>query len=198
MASRRARRRPRGSGWPWVLRGWMLQGEERKPPSVRRARRVYALPLSGITKRVTRPRADGQDAKGREALLKYVLRPPMAQERVTLGPDGRVSPFGDHEARRIVLKKPFSDGTVAVDLDPLSLLSRLAASVPSPRRHTVRYDPWTGPEEGRGGAGVGERVPASRPRARPPSPRASWAGQGGAKRAMEARAITSAPSDTAP
>jgi hypothetical protein len=28
---------------------------------------------------------------------------------------------------------------VAVDLDPLSLLSRLAASVPPPRLHTVRY-----------------------------------------------------------
>ena len=40
---------------------------------------------------------------------------------------------------RITLKKPFSDGTVAVDLDPLSLLSRLAASVPAPRLHTVRY-----------------------------------------------------------
>jgi hypothetical protein len=34
---------------------------------------------------------------------------------------------------RITLKKPFSDGTVAVDMDPLSLLSRLAASVPAPR-----------------------------------------------------------------
>jgi len=28
---------------------------------------------------------------------------------------------------------------VAIDLDPLSLLSRLAASVPAPRFHTVRY-----------------------------------------------------------
>ena len=40
---------------------------------------------------------------------------------------------------RIALKKAFSDGTVAIDLDPLSLLSRLAASVPAPRLHTVRY-----------------------------------------------------------
>ena len=40
---------------------------------------------------------------------------------------------------RIALKRPFSDGTVAIDLDPLSLLSRLAASVPAPRMHTVRY-----------------------------------------------------------
>ena len=59
-----------------------------------------------------------------------MLRPPIAQERVTTGPDGLV---------RIVLKHPFADGTVAIDLDPLSLLSRLAASVPAPGRHTVRY-----------------------------------------------------------
>ena len=49
---------------------------------------------------------------------------------VTRGPEGLV---------RIGLKKAFADGTVAVDLDPLSLLSRLAASVPPPRFHTVRY-----------------------------------------------------------
>jgi hypothetical protein len=30
-------------------------------------------------------------------------------------------------------------GTVAVDMDPLSLLCRLATSVPPPRLHTVRY-----------------------------------------------------------
>jgi len=40
---------------------------------------------------------------------------------------------------RIALKKAFSDGTVAVDLDPLPLLTRFCAAVPPPRRHTVRY-----------------------------------------------------------
>jgi hypothetical protein len=70
------------------------------------------------------------DERGREALLRYVLRPPIAQERVTPGPEGLV---------RIALKKPFSDGTFAVDLDPVSLLTRLCASVPPPRFHTVRY-----------------------------------------------------------
>lgn len=75
-------------------------------------------------------RAGAMDERGREALLKYVLRPPIAQERVTQGPDGLV---------RIALKKRFSDGTFAVDLDPLSLLTRLCASVPPPRFHTVRY-----------------------------------------------------------
>jgi hypothetical protein len=75
-------------------------------------------------------RAGALDSVGRETLCKYVLRPAIAQERLTRGPDGLV---------RIALKRPFSDGTVAVDLDPLSLLSRLAASVPPPRLHTVRY-----------------------------------------------------------
>ena len=64
-------------------------------------------------------RAGGLDEQGREALLRYILRPAVAQERVTRGPDGLVPPVGDHEARRIALKKAFSDGTVAVDLDPL-------------------------------------------------------------------------------
>lgn len=44
------------------------------------------------------------------------------------GPDGLV---------RIALKKRFSDGTFAVDLDPLSLLTRLCASVPPPRFHAT-------------------------------------------------------------
>ena len=40
---------------------------------------------------------------------------------------------------RITLKRPFNDGTFAIDLDPLSLLTRLAASVPAPGFNTVRY-----------------------------------------------------------
>ena len=51
----------------------------------------------------------------------------------------RPSSRGASSRRRIALKRPFSDGTVAIDLDPLSLLCRLAASVPPPRLHTVRY-----------------------------------------------------------
>ena len=70
------------------------------------------------------------DARGREALVRYALRPPIAQERLNILPDNLV---------RIELKRPFRDGTVAVDLDPLSLLCRLAASVPPPACHLVHY-----------------------------------------------------------
>jgi hypothetical protein len=40
---------------------------------------------------------------------------------------------------RITLKRAYADGTVAVEMDPLSLLCRLAISVPPPRFHTVKY-----------------------------------------------------------
>jgi hypothetical protein len=40
---------------------------------------------------------------------------------------------------RITLNKPYADGTLAVDMDPLSLLCPLATSLPPPRFHTVRY-----------------------------------------------------------
>ncbi len=113
-------------------------------------------------------RAGAWDRAGREALLCYVLRPPIGQERLEQRRDGLV---------RITLKKPYSDGTVAVDMDPLSLLTRLATSVPPPRFHTVRYagvlaagscwrplitpDPPEGPaasdEPGRKGPGGGYR-----------------------------------------
>src|SRR5262249_58201273 len=75
-------------------------------------------------------RAGALDPTGREARLRYVLRPPVAQERVDQRPEGRV---------RITLKKAYNDGTIAVDMDPLSLLCRLATSVPPPRFHTVKY-----------------------------------------------------------
>jgi hypothetical protein len=81
-------------------------------------------------------RAGALDTAGREALLRYVLRPPIAQERLEARPDGLV---------RIALKRAYADGTVAVEMDPLSLLCRLATSVPPPRFHTVKYAGVLGP-----------------------------------------------------
>jgi hypothetical protein len=74
--------------------------------------------------------AGALDGPGREALVRYVLRPPIAQERLELQKDGLV---------RITLKRAYADGTALVDMDPLSLLCRLATSVPPPRFHTVKY-----------------------------------------------------------
>lgn len=73
---------------------------------------------------------DGDEEAGREALCRYVLRPPIAHEHLEHLSD---------ELVRIHLRHPFADGTTAVDLDPLSLLVRLATSVPPPLFNTIRY-----------------------------------------------------------
>jgi len=72
-------------------------------------------------------------ARGREVRrccdLSCDLR--CAQERVEQQPNGLV--------RLTLKKKAYADGTVAVDMDPLSRLCRLATSVPLPRFHSVHY-----------------------------------------------------------
>ena len=79
------------------------------------------------------------DARAREALARYIMRPPLAQMRLHLLPDNLV---------RIELTRAFRDGdaeewlknhAIAIDLDPLSLLCRLAAAVPPPGFHLVHY-----------------------------------------------------------
>ncbi len=100
-------------------------------------------------------RAGGRDPAGREALLRYVLRPSLSLERVQHRPDGLV---------RILLKKAWADGTLAVDMDPVSLLCRLAASVPPPRFHTVRYAGVLAPASRWRARLVPERAPEKEPR----------------------------------
>ena len=70
------------------------------------------------------------DARGREAICRCILRPPLANDRLTALPGARV---------RITLKKAFRDGTTAVELGALAFMSRLAELVPAPRLHLVRY-----------------------------------------------------------
>jgi len=75
-------------------------------------------------------RVAANDTQGRLALCKYILRPPLANDRLKILDDGNV---------RIQLKKPWSDGTSSVDLEPLAFIARLAALVPAPKRHLTRY-----------------------------------------------------------
>ena len=51
-------------------------------------------------------------------------------DRLHILPEGAV---------RLDFKKPWSDGTTSVDLEPLALIAHLAALVPPPRRHLTRY-----------------------------------------------------------
>jgi len=63
-------------------------------------------------------------------LCKYILRPPLANDRIAIIDDAHV---------RLDFKKPWSDGTSAVELVPLALIARLAAFVPPPLRHLTGY-----------------------------------------------------------
>jgi hypothetical protein len=70
------------------------------------------------------------DKQGRLTLCKYILRPPLANDRLKILDDGTV---------KLEFKKPWSDGTSSVELAPLALIARLAALVPPPKRHLTRY-----------------------------------------------------------
>ena len=59
-----------------------------------------------------------------EHLIRYVARPPIANDRLAILPDGRIA---------YTFKKRWRDGSAAVVFDPLTFLERLAALVPRPR-----------------------------------------------------------------
>jgi Putative transposase len=75
-------------------------------------------------------RVAANDRPGRATLCRYILRPPLANDRLQLLPDGTV---------QLAFKRAWSDGTNSVLLEPLALIARLAALVPPPRRHITRY-----------------------------------------------------------
>jgi hypothetical protein len=67
---------------------------------------------------------------GLEQLARYVLRPPIAQERLSHTADGRVL---------LTLKSEWSDGTTHLLFEPIELLERLAALTPRPRINLVLH-----------------------------------------------------------
>jgi len=71
-------------------------------------------------------RVAANDKHGRERLCRYILRPPPANDRLSLLDDGNA---------RLELKRPWSDGTSSVDLEPLAFLARLEMQLfPAPHR----------------------------------------------------------------
>jgi len=70
------------------------------------------------------------DRKRLERLCRYAARPPVATERLSEMADGRLL---------YALRHRWKDGTTHVAFEPLELIDRLAALVPPPRFHTVRY-----------------------------------------------------------
>jgi len=72
----------------------------------------------------------GSDRQGREQLLRYCARPAIAQDRLALTADGRVS---------LQLKRPYYDGTTNIEFEPLAFIERLAALIPRPHKNSLVY-----------------------------------------------------------
>jgi Putative transposase len=71
-----------------------------------------------------------QARAGREHLCRYLLRPPLALERLSDSSHGQLL---------YELAHPRADGATHLLLDPLELLEKLAVLVPAPRSHLLRY-----------------------------------------------------------
>jgi hypothetical protein len=117
---------------------------------------------------------------GLEQLARYVLRPPIAQERLSRTPDGRVL---------LTLKAEWSDGTTHLLFEPIELLERLAALTPRPRINLVLHHGVLAPHSrwraravayGRGTLGVvSPDAAVARGSAAPPVPSSAPPSDGG-------------------
>ena len=87
------------------------------PPKRRRQARLGGFDLHANTsvRAKNRPKL--------ERLCRYLLRPPVAEDRLSFSPDGSVL---------VRLKTPWRDGTSHIALQPLELLEKLAAQIPRP------------------------------------------------------------------
>jgi len=71
-----------------------------------------------------------RDRRRLEYLVRYVARPPIAAERLSELPDGRLA---------YELKKSWSDGTSHVIFRPTELIDKLVALIPAPQKNLLRY-----------------------------------------------------------
>ncbi len=103
-----------------------LPGQDPQPPMKPLCARVAGFSLHAAQA------VSAGDREGLERLCRYGLRPPFAQERLSLRPDGRV-------AYRLRRPWPHPLGTSWLLLEPLDFLRRLAALIPAPYTHMIRY-----------------------------------------------------------
>jgi hypothetical protein len=75
-------------------------------------------------------RVEAHDRKRLEQLCRYITRPALSDERVRLNDGGQVE---------LKLKTPWRDGTTHLVMSPLEFMQRLAALVPRPRLHLIRF-----------------------------------------------------------
>jgi len=107
------------------IRTWGGGGEsEEAEPSARRCANVDGFSVHANVSLPAHQRAK------LENLCRYMLRPPLAVERLERLPGGRLA---------YRMKTPWRDGTTHVIMSDGELVEKLAALVPAPRFHLVRY-----------------------------------------------------------
>lgn len=74
--------------------------------------------------------ARADERKKLERLCRYISRPTVSEQHLSLTPNGNV---------RYQLKTPYRDGTTHVIFDPLDFIAKLAALVPKPRVNLTRF-----------------------------------------------------------
>jgi hypothetical protein len=94
------------------------------PPKRRRQARLGGFDLHANTS------VRAKNRRKLERLCRYLLRPPVAEDRLSFGPDGSVL---------LRLKTPWRDGTSHLALEPVELLAKLAALIPRPYVNLIVY-----------------------------------------------------------
>jgi len=85
---------------------------------------AYGFDLDAAT------RTSANDSKGRERLCRYLLRPPLAKDRLIRRADGKF---------QVNFRRVWDDGTSGIVLCGKELMARLVLLIHPPRIHTVRY-----------------------------------------------------------
>jgi Putative transposase len=75
-------------------------------------------------------RCAAEDRNGIEQLCRYITRPAIANERLAINREGNVV---------LKLKTPWRNGATHIMLTPMEFMQRLAALVPRPRLHLIRF-----------------------------------------------------------
>ena len=70
------------------------------------------------------------ERKKLERLCRYITRPAISEERLSITPAGNV---------RYQLKAPYRDGTTHIVFEPMDFLAKLAELVPKPRVNLTRF-----------------------------------------------------------
>ncbi|MBI5544425.1 MAG: transposase [Deltaproteobacteria bacterium] len=117
---------------PWTACAPGASTRSRSQPSRPRTGRSSSRPGAPASRSRLRRHLHENDRHGLEALCRYFLRPPLAQDRLRLAPDGS----GDVVLR---LKRPMADGKTTLRMSPMVLLRRLAGLVPPPRTLQISY-----------------------------------------------------------